>query len=42
MYDYQVMVAAFRRKNGLGDPDDDIITTDDLDELYSRIQLPEE
>lgn len=35
------MLGGYKRRNGINE-DQDITTTEDLDDLYSRIQLPEE
>ena len=41
MYDFVLMLGGYKKRNGI-DQDNDITTTEDLDDLYSRIQLPEE
>lgn len=35
------MLEAYKKRNGIDD-ESDITTTEELDDLYSRIQLPEE
>lgn len=40
MYEFQSMIEAHKKKNGI--TDDEILTTDDLDDLYSKMQPNEE
>lgn len=39
MYEFQSLVEAHKKKNGI--KDDELLTTDDLDDLYSKLK-PEE